>query len=186
MCSGRRTKQQGSRGFSLIEICVTVAVIGIFLTLAYVNVFSLLKKYGFKEDVHDFVSTLRMAIAAASQSDRRYEVIVDLVEQTYLLCEITTSDLDSYSEEDIIDEGRFGKNCRVEYVQFDDGDTFSDNVLAKFRAGRAGWLYGAKIVFQDNDERKFTVVVNRLNRVIEVLDGDVEIWTTKAKDDLFF
>jgi len=173
------------RGFTLTELIMVVLIISLFVLLAQVNFFPALRKNTFKAQVQDFVSTVQMAASAAAESDRRYEVIIDLTEQSYLLRQITSPDLSEVLEEEIIVENDFSNNCRVAYVQFDDGDYTSEG-RAKFRAGHAGWQYGGKIVMLDEKEQPYSVVVNRLNRIIELKEGDVALLIPKAKDEVPF
>jgi hypothetical protein len=126
-----------------------------------------------------------MAATAASESDRRYEVIVDLAEQSFLLREITSPDLSEVLEEEIIIENQLSDKCRIVYVQFDDGDYTNDG-RAKFRAGHSGWAYGGKIVLIDDSEKLYSIVVNRLNRIIKLEEGDVELLEPKRKEDVLF
>jgi len=144
-----------------------------------------LRRNTFKEQVQDFVSTMQMAASAAAESDRRYEVIIDLTEQSYLLRQITTSDLSEVLDEEIMVHNNFGSNCRVAYVQFDDGD-YTNEGRAKYRAGHSGWQYGGKIVLLDEAEKPYSIVVNRLNRLIELKEGDVELLVPKAEDEVPF
>jgi len=172
-------------GFTLTELIVVVLIISLFVLLAQVHLFGLLRKNTFRAQVQDFVSTLQMAASAAAESDRRYEVIVDLTEQSYLLRQITSPDLSEVLEEEIIVENDFSNNCRVAYVEFDDAD-YTNEGRAKFRAGHAGWQYGGKIVLLDEKEQPYSVVVNRLNRIIELKEGEVELLVPKAKDEVPF
>jgi hypothetical protein len=157
-----------------------------------VNLFGLFGGSTFRAQVQDFVSALRMAATAAAESDRRYEVIIDLTEQSYLLREITSPDLTQVLEEEIIVDNYFSENCFVDYVLFDDvdysleGQSYTNDGTAKFRAGRNGWQYGGKIVFLDNDDREYSVVINRLNRMVKVEEGDIEILKPKGRDDVPF
>lgn len=187
MCD-MRTKQchrPAGRGFTLIEVSVTLSVIAVTLVMVQMSVLGLLRQYTFKGQIHEFVSTLQMAIHAAGESGRRYEVIIDPIEQSYLLREITTPDLAEVLQEEIILEGLFGEHCRVEYVEFDDG-AMAVSERSKFRAGHGGWQYGGRIVFRDQEDRPYTVVVNRLNRVIELLEGEVDIWKPMSEQEISF
>ena len=178
-------KKYASGGFTLTELIVVVLIISLFVLLAQMHLFGLLRKNTFRAQVQDFVSTMQMAASAAAESDRRYEVIVDLTEQSYLLRQITSPDLSEVLEEEIIIENDFSNNCRVAYVEFDDAD-YTNEGRAKFRAGRAGWQYGGKIVLLDEKEQPYSVVVNRLNKIIELKEGDVELLVPKAKDEVPF
>ena len=153
--------------------------------LAQIHLFGLLRKSSFKAQVQQFVSTMQMAASAAAESDRRYEVIIDLEEQAFLLRQITTPDLAEVLEEEIIVEDRLSNNCRVVYVEFDDGE-FTHEGRAKFRAGRSGWAFGGKIVLLDEKEKPYSVVINRLNRMITLEEGDVRLLEPKFKDELVF
>lgn len=173
------------RGFTLAELLVVLVIMSLFVALGRIHLFGLLGRSTFKAQMQAFVSTMQMAARAAAESDRRYEVIIDLEEQSYLLREITNPDLSVVLEEEIILAADFSDNCRVDYVQFDDAESTNEG-RAKFRAGRAGWAYGGKIVFFDRAEQPYSVVVNRLNRLVRLEEGDVRLLEPRTKDDLPF
>lgn len=173
------------RGITFIELMIVTAIVGLIAVMAQSRLFGLLWKNTFKAQVQELISTMQMAATAASESDRRYEVIVDLAEQSFLLRQITSSDLTEVLEEEIIVESQLSDKCRIVYVQFDDGDYTNDG-RAKFRAGRSGWAYGGKIVIIDDSEQLYSIVVNRLNRLITLNRDDVELLEPKRKEDVFF
>ena len=173
------------RGFSMAELLVVLVVLSLFVMLAQMHLFGLLERHTFKAQVQEFVSTMQMAAGAAAESDRRYEVIIDIAEQSYLLREITNPDLSVVLEEEIIVQADFGENCRVAYVEFDDGE-YTNEGRAKFRAGRSGWAYGGKIVLMDRKEQPYSLVINRLNRIVGLEEGDVLLLQSKARDDIPF
>jgi len=189
----RRTKDENRasriehrvRGFTMIELMVVIVVVSMFALFAQMHLFRLLRKNTFRAQVQELVSTMQMAAAAAAQSDRRYEVIIDIPEQRYMLRQITTPDLSQVLEEEVVVEDSFSANCRVVYVQFDDGDLTSQD-RAKFRAGHSGWAYGGKIVLLDEKEQPYSIVVSRLNRIIALEQGDVELLWPKTKDEVPF
>jgi len=185
MRAAQQTKGKARRGFTLAELLVVLVVVSLFAALARVHLFGLLGRSTFKAQMQGFVSTLQMAVRAAAESDRRYEVIIDIEEQSYLLREITNPDLSEVLDEEIILQADLSRNCRVEYVQFDDAE-YTNEGRAKFRAGRSGWAYGGKIVLFDKDQQPYTVMVNRLNRIVGLEPGDVMILEPRAKDDLPF
>jgi prepilin-type N-terminal cleavage/methylation domain-containing protein len=172
-------------GFTLTELMVVIVIISLFAFMVQMHLFGMLRKNTFKAQVQEFVSTMQMAASAAGESDRRYEVIIDIPEQGYILREITDPDLTQVLEEEIIVEDSFSGNCRVAYVVFDDGDATSED-RAKFRAGHSGWQYGGKIVLLDENEHPYSVVVNRLNRMVTLEPGDVALLTPRSKDEMFF
>jgi len=175
----------GRSAFTLTELIVVIIIISLFLLLATPNLLGLLRRGTFRGQIQDFVSALQMAANAAAESSRRYEVIIDLTEQAYMLREITSPDLSQILEDEVIIDNYFSDKCWVSYVMFDDGDYTNDGT-AKFRAGHAGWQYGGKIVVLDDADQEYSVVVNRLSRTIEVKQGDVELPWPKAEEDVSF
>jgi prepilin-type N-terminal cleavage/methylation domain-containing protein len=173
------------RGFTMIELMVVIVVVALFAFMAQMHLFGLLRKGTFKAQVQELISTMQMAARAAAESDRRYEVIIDLPAQKYVLRQITSPDLSQVLEEEIIIENFFSENCRAYYVWFDDGE-FTNDDRAKFRAGHSGWQYGGKIVLLDENEQPYSIVVNRMNRMITLERGDVELIGPKTKDEMMF
>lgn len=181
------TSRQRVGGFTLTELIVVILIMSLFVLLVMMNFFGLVRKNTFKVQANEFVTTMQMAASAAAESDRRYEVIIDLTEQSYTLRQITNPDLSQIFEEEIIATNNFGYNCQVVYVLFDDlMETDEDHQIAKFRAGHNGWQYGGKVVLLDEKEQPYTVIVNRMNRVVRLAEGDVELLMPKAKDEVFF
>lgn len=178
--AGRRTG-----AFTLVELLIVMSFIGLLVMLAQVNLFGVLRRSTFKSQVQDFISTMQMAASSAAESHRRYEVIIDLTEQSYLLREITSSNLSDVLDEEIITQGWFGNNCRVAYVEFDDAD-YTNEDRAKFRIGHAGWQYGGKVVFLDQSEQSYAVTVSRLSPIVQLVQGDPALMTPKAKDEVPF
>ena len=172
-------------GSTLAELVVVIVVVGMFVLMAHVHLFGLLRRNTFRAQLEEFVSAMRMAATAAAETGRRYEVIIDPIEQGFILREITSPDLSQVLEEEIIIENYFGRNCHVAYVEFDDG-TYTNDFRAKFRAGLSGWQYGGKIVLMDEDERAYSVVVNRLNRMVVLKEGDVLLMQPRPKDEMLF
>jgi Tfp pilus assembly protein FimT len=172
--------------FVLVELLVVMALLGLIVMMAQMNLFGVFRRSSFKTQVQDFISTMHMAATGAAESSRKYEVLIDFAEQSYLLRQITTTDLtEPVREEEVIATGQFGDNCRVSYVEFDDGDYTNDG-KAKFRAGRAGWQYGGKIVFLDVSEQPYVVMVNRLTPMVYLVEGDPPLMKPKAKEEIPF
>lgn len=171
--------------FTLAELMVVLLIVSLFVLLAMTNLAGLLRKNTFRGQAHELISALQSAASAASESSRRYEVIIDITAQSYLLRQITTPVLSQVLEEEIIIENDLGNNCRVAYVLFDDGE-YTNDEKAKFRAGHAGWQYGGKIVLLDSDEQPYSVIVNRLSPIVKLQRGDAEILTPKRSDELLF
>jgi prepilin-type N-terminal cleavage/methylation domain-containing protein len=176
----------GRRAFVLVELLVVMSLLGLLVMMAQMNLFGAFRRSSFHAQVQDFISTMHMAAAGAAESSRKYEVVIDFAEQHYLLRQITTSDLTQpVRAEEVIAQGRFGDNCRVSYVEFDDG-SYTNDGKAKFRAGRAGWQYGGKVVFLDESEQPYAVVVHRLTPMVYLVEGDPSLMKPKAKEEVPF
>lgn len=173
------------RAFVLVEMIVVVSIFALFVIMAQANLFGTLRHSRFKSDVQAFISAMQMAASTAAESNRRYEMIIDLSEQTYLLRQITSSDLSQVLDEEIILDGQFGEYGRVAYVEFDDG-TYTNEGKAKFRVGHKGWHYGGKVVFLDESQQSHSVLVSRITPIIELVDGDPALMTPKGKDEVPF
>jgi Tfp pilus assembly protein FimT len=171
--------------FTMAEMVVVLVILSLMLFLAQLHLFGLLRKNTFKAQIQELVSTMQSAVRAAAESDKRFEVIIDIEEQGFLLRQITTPDLSEVLDEEIITQENLNNNCRIVYVEFDDGEYTYDG-RAKFRAGHSGWAYGGKIVLFDENERPYSVVVNRLNRIIRLEDGDFKLLEPKAQDEITF
>ncbi|MFA5252309.1 MAG: prepilin-type N-terminal cleavage/methylation domain-containing protein [Phycisphaerae bacterium] len=176
------------RGFTFTELIVVVLIVSLFAFLAVMNLSGLLRKSTFKVQAGELVSTMQMAASAAAESDRRYEVIIDIAQQCYTLRQITSPQLPSdVLEEEIVVKNNFGANCRVVSVLFDDlVTTDEEHQKAFFRAGRTGWQAGGKIVLLDEDEQPYSVVINRLSRIVTLREGDVELLMPKRQDEVSF
>lgn len=172
-------------GFVLIEMIVVISILALFVLMVQVNLFGALRRSRFKADVQEFVSAMQMAASAAAESSRRYEIIIDIGEQMFILREITSSDLAQVLDEEIIIQKQFGPSCQIAYVEFDD-NTYANEGRAKFRVGHGGWHYGGKVVFLDEDEQPHAIVVDRVMPVVKLVEGDPALMVPKAKDEVPF
>jgi Tfp pilus assembly protein FimT len=173
---------------TLVELLVVLSFISLLVIIAQVNLFDVLRRNTFKAQVQDFVSMMQMAASRAAESGQRYEMIISLADQTYLLRELTGSDLTAaVQEEQIITQGAFRGNCKVAYVEFDDGTYANTNEeRTKFRAGHAGWQYGGKVVFLDESEHAYAVIVNRVTPIVQLIEGDPPLMKPRAKEEVPF
>jgi hypothetical protein len=124
-----------------------------------------------------------MAQNAAAESDRRYAVILNFDEQRYTMrqqfiaLEMSEVDLAIVPyEEDVITNGQFTERCQLLYVHFDDLEDVSDSSTSAgvgFVAGHSGWEAGGKIVLLDQDGDSYSIIINRMSRIINMYTGDV-------------
>ena len=174
--------------FTLAELLVVLTIISLFAMLVQMHLFGLLRKNTFKAQTQELVSTMQMAARAAAETGRRYEIAIDIIQQTYELKHITSSEIYIDRPEEtpgeIIVQNNLTDNCRLVYVWFDDGvDT---NTKAWFRVGPSGWQNGGKIVLRDEQEQPYSIVVNPLNRIVTLEQGDIQLLEPKLKDELLF
>jgi len=150
-----------THGFTMAELLVVVAIVSLFVAMAQIHLFGLLRKNKFKAQIQELVSTMQMAASSAAETGRRYEIIIDITDQSYGLKHITGSEI---------------------YVDTPDetpGEMIVHNYLT-------GWQNGGKIVLLDEKEQPYSIVVNRINRIVVLEEGDLELLEPKPKDDLPF
>ncbi len=171
----------------MAEMIVVIAVLCLSTFVVILNTFDWFGRNTFKSKVQEFISVMQLAADTAAQSEKRYEIIIDITEQSYLLREVTVPDLDYFSEEQIIRQGYFNENCRVDYCIFDDlVSTNKDQQIAKFRVGHAGWQNGAKIVLFDRHDQPWSVLISRLTGIVSLEKGDVELLLPKEENEMSF
>jgi Tfp pilus assembly protein FimT len=174
-------------GVILAEVIMVLFIIAMFTMIAMINLSGALGRDSFKSRAYDFVRLFQMAATSAAETGRRYEVIVDFVQNTYTLRQITTGlvAVEDVLEEEIIQTGQFSDKFQLSYVIFDDGD-WTNEAPALFRAGRSGWQYGGKVVVTDENGKEYSILINRLSRMIDVVEGDVEIILPRSSDEMGF
>ena len=174
-------------GAVLAEIIMIVFIVAMFVSLAIVNLEGALDRENFKSRANELVKLFQMAGTSAAETGKRYEVIIDFVQNNYMLREITTGlvAVEDILEEEIIDTGQFSERFQVSYVLFDDG-TWTNSKTVFFRVGKAGWQWGGKISLFDENGKEYTIIINRLNRMIELYEGDVEIKKPMPPEEMGF
>ena len=136
-------------GLVLIELLMVVALLGLMTGIAMLGFGAMWGDTHFKSRAEQLVNTFQMAYEAALQSDRRYAVILDQLNNVYILRQFETLDLQTLPDDEaIITVGRFDEDFQFDYVLYDDledtrerGESFTE---ARFYAGRAGWQFGGK------------------------------------------
>jgi len=178
-------------GLVLLELLVVMTIIGLMTAIAVPSLANVFGRRQFEKEAYDIIDVMKKAQHASAETDRRYAVIFDFIENSYVLREYATLDLESIPfDKAVLSQGYFSRNCRLDYVLFDDfmdtreeGDSISE---ARFYAGRAGWQNGGKIVLVDVDGNPYSIVVNRLCGKITLQPGDVDILVPLKRNDLRF
>lgn len=175
----------------LVELLMVVGLIGLMTGVAMLGFGAMWGNTRFKSRAEALVNTFQMAYEAALQSDRRYAVILDQLNNVYILRQFETLDFQTLPDEEaIITVGRFDDEFQFDYVLYDDledtrdrGETFTE---ARFYAGRAGWQFGGKVVLRDRDGRPWSIVIHRLGKPVRLIEGDAEILLPQTADRVPF
>jgi len=189
-----RIDQHRRGGLVLVELIIVLAIMAMLTALATVSFSGALARSEFSNQADELVNTIRMAGNAAAESNRRYAVTIDFLENTYELRQFTVLDMEQVLEEEpILESGEFTDQCQLDYVLFDDFyDTRQEEpenlemLRVWFWASRSGWQYGGKIVLLDADGNPYSIIINRLSRVVTLQRGDVDILEPREKDELVF
>jgi type II secretory pathway pseudopilin PulG len=185
------------RGLVLVELLLVIAILGLMTGIVAVKLLPGFERATFKREAYEIIDALKMAQNAAAQSNRRYGVFFDLLEpQNYSLRQINVlEDLanDAIPDEEMVLATKIlSERCEIAYIRFDDGDDTRDegeNLLdlkTHFVAGRSGWQNGGKIVLLDKKGNPYSIVINRIGRMITLMEDDVDIFFLEAKKDVPF
>lgn len=177
----------GPAGAVLAEVIMVVLIVALMTSIAMINFSEIVRSSGFKSRAEDLVRLFRMAATASAQTGRRYEVVINFPENSYLLREITTGlvAVEDIKKNEIIQTGKFSDRFQISYVMFDDGE-WTNNAPALFRAGKSGWQYGGKVVVLDSDGKAYSIIINRLNRTIKLVAGDAAVLSPLTEDEMGF
>ena len=181
----RPVNQPWYSGFTLAESMVVIVVISLLIMLATTNLKGILIKNTFKSQASGLVSALESASTSAAQTGKKYEVIIDIPQQSWLLREITSPDLSEVLDEEIVAQEDLGSNCSISYVLFDDGQ-FTNQERAKFRTSRAGWQFGGIIVLLDSEQRPWSLVIDRMSNIVRIEPGEAQIIWPRSEDEVPF
>jgi prepilin-type N-terminal cleavage/methylation domain-containing protein len=190
MISTARTLTDRRRGLVLIELLIVVSLMAMLTAAGTISFSALWGNLRFKREARRLVSFFQMAQDAASQSDRRYAVVVDFPEQCYTLRQYVTADLQTLSDDEaVIDTGYFTDTFQLDYVLFDDLDDTRDKEAVetvRFLAGRAGWQYGGKVLVRDGDGNPWSILISRLGQPVRLVEGDVGFLLPRQQNEIPF
>ena len=180
-------KDSAASGAVLAEVVMVLLIISLFTAIAMINLSGALAVDSFKDRANDLVKLFQMAETSAAQTGKRYEIVIDFTQNGYLLREITTGlvAVEDILEEEIIQTGWFTDKFQLSYVMFDDGQ-WTNEAPALFRVGKSGWQYGGKIVVTDADGKQYSIIVNRLSRKTDIVEGDAIVLAPKSEEEMGF
>ena len=166
-------------GFVLIEMLMVVGLIGLMAAVAMISFSAMWGNLRFKRQAEELVNVLQMAYNAAAESDRRYAVVLDFTEQAFVLREFQSLDLETMDpDEAIIQTSYFSEALTLDYVTYDDSEDtrdYENASEARFLAGHSGWQYGGIVILRDEDGTPWTIVIHRLARPVELLEGEWDL-----------
>ena len=85
-------------GLVFAELVVVIVIMSMIAALVMLNFAPIISKTKFERQAYALINVLKMAQNAAAESDRRYAVILDFVEQTYILRQFASLDLETIPE----------------------------------------------------------------------------------------
>ena len=163
----------------LTELIIVIIIIALMAGMVSISFPAILSRKQFESQAKAFISIMKMAQNTAAESDKKYAVNLDFEEQTYTLRQYTKADWEVIlDEEPVMFEGYFSEQCYLDYVIFDDGTDTREPlegrimVGAWFYAARTGFQNGGNIVLLDSEGNPYSVIVNRLSKVISLLPGE--------------
>ena len=158
---------------------MVVGLIGLMAAMVTISFSAMWGNLRFKRQADQLVNTFQMAYNAAAESDRRYAVILDFTEQSFVLREFKSLDLETMDpDEAIIQTSDFSEALTIDYVVYDDSEDtrdFENATEARFLAGHSGWQYGGIVVLLDEDGMPWTIVIHRLARPVELFKGEWDL-----------
>lgn len=172
-------RQSPTAGFVLIEMLMVVGLISLMALVATVSFSAMWGNLRFKQQAEELVGVLQMAYNAATESDRRYAVVLDFTEQAFVLRQFMSLDFQTMHPDDAIIQTRyFNEALTLDYVVYDDlEDTreYENMTEARFLAGRSGWQYGGIVVLRDDDGMPWTIVIHRVAKPVQLLEGEWDL-----------
>lgn len=175
----------------MIEMLMVVAMVALLTGIAMISFGAMWGNTRFKSRAESLVDTFQMAYEAALQSDRRYAVILDGDNECYILRQFEALDFSGIPDDEaIITTGHFDESFQFDYVLYDDLEDTRDSgegfTAARFYAGRAGWQYGGKVVLRDEQGNPWSILIYRLGKPAQLVEGDVDILLPQTKENITF
>lgn len=179
------------RGLVLVEMLMVVGLIALITGIAMISFGALWGNTRFKSRAEELVNTFQMAYEAALQSDRRYAVVLDYYNSQYILRQFETLDFSGLPDDEaIIFVGTFDDDFQFDHVLYDDlentQDSGEDFREARFYAGRGGWQVGGIVVVRDRDGNPWSIVIHRLGKPVQLVEGYADMLSPQSREKVPF
>lgn len=178
------------RALVLFELLIVVTLMGMLAALGAVSFGAMWGNLNFKRQARALVETFQMAQDAAARSDRRYAVVLDFPDGTYVLRQFATADLLTIPDDEaIIHTGTFTETLQLGYVLYDDMDDTRDREsldTVRFLAGRSGWQNGGRVVIYDEDGNPWSILISRVGKPVQLVEGEVPFLLPRKQNEVLF
>ncbi len=184
-------RKKSHNALVLIEMLMVVGMIALITGIAMISFGALWGNTRFKSRAEELVNTFQMAYEAALQSDRRYAVVLDYYNSRYILRQFETLDFSGLPDDEaIIFVGTFDDDFQFDHVLYDDlentQDSGEDFREARFYAGRAGWQVGGIVVVRDRDGNPWSIVIHRLGKPVQLVEGYADMLSPQSREKVPF
>lgn len=172
-------------GYTLVEALVVLAITGMIVVMTVPSLAETAKKIRFKREIERFIHVLKTVHTAAAESTERYYVILNFEDGFYKLGTLPVMPIKSFIDVDkrnevikeqseLLGEYDLSERLYIDSIVFDDGTQPIEEgyTEAVFYAGRTGWSNAVKIVFSDEEGNQYSLLTNRLNSDVELVEGD--------------
>ena len=88
-------------GLVLAELLVVIAILSMMTGMAILSLTGVFGRKQFEKEAYAIIDILHKAQNASAQTDRRYAVVFDFIEETYVLRQFATLDLNKDGELDM-------------------------------------------------------------------------------------
>lgn len=168
-----RGPRRGTAGHTLIEALLVVGLLSLALGVVTLNVFGMLGRAAFDEDVAQFARVLRTAAEEAVFRGTTLAVVIDVTDGYYTVYEATTNDVYDEQSEPLIAQAGLDQ-CYIDDIEYaDGGHQFSGQVV--LHATPQGWENSWLFTLIDLREQLRWVRCDRLTTRVTVRSEPLEL-----------